>query len=230
MRDFVDRLEAIYVWSQFLYMPQSDLPGRQAIQELMTADKYYFGGTRWVARRDMRRESTGIISPLNYGPSLRTLGWLFPVESSVGVFQPDPDIDPVLDDFEDTIRTELTHDAFNKFGPATVSREDAARWGKLWALDWVAEGEREVAFARLGGARASSVRRKGIALITAAHKDLAEAAPSADALRTRMADLPASWREAALRPEISTQWQSSRSDSCFASLSKVCFTGRSARW
>ncbi|PTM80457.1 hypothetical protein C8J29_102538 [Cereibacter johrii] len=67
--------------------------------------------------------------------------------------------------------------------------------------------EREVAFARLGGARASSVRRKGIALIIAAHKDLAEAAPTADALRTRMADLPASWREAALRPEISTQWR-----------------------
>ena len=207
MRDFVDRLEAIYAWSQFLHMPQSDLPGRQAIQELMTAPKYHFGGARWVARRDMRRESTGIISPLNYGPSLRTLGWLFPVESGVGVFQPDPDLDPVLDEFEDAIRTELTHDAFNKFGPVTVSREDAARWGKLWALDGVTEGEREVAFARLGGARASSVRRKGIALTIAAHKDLAESAPTADALRTRMADLPASWREAALRPEISTQWR-----------------------
>ncbi|WYK04059.1 hypothetical protein DWF04_013420 [Cereibacter sphaeroides f. sp. denitrificans] len=37
MRDFVDRLEEIYASSQFLHMPQSDLPGRQAIQELMTA-------------------------------------------------------------------------------------------------------------------------------------------------------------------------------------------------
>ncbi|MEA5161005.1 hypothetical protein U5903_09510 [Cereibacter johrii] len=207
MRDFVDCLKAIYAWPQFLHMPQSDLPGRQAIQELMIEPKRHFGGARWVARRDMRRESTGIISPLNYGPSLRTFGLLFPVESDVSVFQPDPDIDPILDELEDAIRTERTHDAFNKFGPVTVSREDAARWGKLCALDGVTEGEREVAFVRLGGARASSVRRKGIALIIAAHKDLAEAAPTADALRTRMADLPASWREAALRPEISTQWR-----------------------
>lgn len=207
MRDFVDRIEAIYAWSQFLHRPQSDLPGRQAMQELMTAPKYHFGGAKWAARRDMRRESTGIISPLNYGPSLRTLGWLLPVESAAGVFQPDPLLDPVLDEFEDTIRSELAHEAFNKFGPVTVSREDATRWGALWSLDGVTEGEREVTFARLGGARASSVRREGISLLAAAHKDLAEAAPNVDALRIRMADLPAYWRDAALRPEISTQWR-----------------------
>lgn len=207
MRDFVDRIEAIYAWSQFLHQPQSDLPGRQAMQELMTAPKYHFGGAQWAARRDMRRESTGIISPLNYGPSLRTLGWLLPVESAAGVFQPDPALDPVLDEFESAIRTELAHEAFNKFGPVTVSREDAVRWGALWSLDGVTEVEREVMYARLGGDLASSVRSKGIALLAAAHEDLALAKPTADALRTRMADLPAAWRDPALRPEISNQWR-----------------------
>lgn len=207
MRDFVDRIEAIYAWSQFLHQPQSDLPGRQAMQELMTAPKYRFGGAQWAARRDMRRESTGIISPLNYGPSLRTLGWLLPVESAAGVFQPDPMLNPVLDEFEASIRTELAHEAFNKFGPVTVSREDAVRWGALWSLDGVTEGEREVMYARLGGDRASSVRRKGIALLAAAHEDLALATPTADALRARMADLSAAWRDPALRPEISNQWR-----------------------
>ncbi len=207
MRDFVDRIEAIYAWSQFLHGSQSGLPGRQAMQELMNAPEYHFGGAAWIARRDMRRMSTGIISPLNYGPSLRTLGWLMPVDSGDGVFQPDPALEPVLDEFEDTIRAELTHEAFNKFGPVTVSRDDASRWGSLWSLDRITECEREVAFARLGGDRASSVRRKGIALLTAAHKDLAGTQPNTDALRARMADLPASWRDASLRPEISTQWR-----------------------
>lgn len=207
MRDFVDRIEAIYAWSQFLYGAQSGLPGRQAMQELMNASEYHFGGAAWIARRDMRRMSTGIISPLNYGPSLRTLGWLVPVDSGHGVFQPDVTLEPVLDEFEDAIRSELTHEAFNKFGPVTVSRDDAVRWGALWSMEKVTECEREAAFARLGGDRASSVRRRGIALIIAAHKDLAGTQPNTDALRTRMADLPASWRDASLRPEISTQWR-----------------------
>lgn len=207
MRDFVDRIEAIYAWSQFLFEPRSDLPGRQAMQELMTAPKYHFGGSRWAERRDMRRESTGLISPLNYGPSLRTLGWLLPVESAAGVFQPDPILDPVLDEFEHTIRAELTHEAFNKFGPVTVARDDAARWGALWSLDGVTEGEREMMFARLAGDRASSVRRKGIALLAAAHEDLAVSEPTADALRARMADLSSAWRNPARRPEISNQWR-----------------------
>ncbi|CAM4040570.1 hypothetical protein [Paracoccus yeei] len=207
MRDFVDRIEAIYAWSQFLNHPQSDLPGRQAMQELMTTPKYVFGGAAWEARRDMRRESTGIISPLNYGPSLRTLGWLLPVEAAVGVFQPDPDLEPVLDQFEDAIRAELSHEAFNKFGPVTVSREDASRWGALWSLDNVTDAEREIMFSRLGGDRASKVRRKGIALLAAAHQDLAMTEPTADALRARMADLSAAWRDPKLRPEISDQWR-----------------------
>lgn len=207
MRDFVDRIEAIYAWSQFLRDPQSDLPGRQAMQELMTAPKYHFGGVQWAARRDMRRESTGIISPLNYGPTLRTLEWLVPVESAAGVFQPDPALDPVLDEFEDAIRTELAHEAFNKFGPVTVTREDAVRWGALWSLEGTTDSEIDITFSRLMEKGAAKARREGIKLLLAAHEDLQETAATADALRMRMADLPDAWRNSALRPEISFQWR-----------------------
>lgn len=207
MRDFVDRIEAIYAWSQFLHQPQSDLPGRQAMQELMTAPKYHFGGGQWAARRDMRRESTGIISPLNYGPTLRTLEWLVPVESAAGVFQPDPALDLVLDEFEEAIRTELAHEAFNKFGPVTVTREDAARWSTLWSLEGITDSERDTTFSRLIEKGASKARREGIELLLAAHEDLAETVPTADALRTRMADLSDAWRISALRPGISMQWR-----------------------
>lgn len=207
MRDFVDRIEAIYAWSQFLRDPQSDLPGRQAMLELMTAPKYHFGGAQWTARRDMRRESTGIISPLNYGPTLRSLDWLVPVESAAGVFQPDPLLDPVLDEFETTIRTELAHDAFNTFGPVTVTREDALRWGGLWSLEGVTDSERKIMFRRLTENGAAKARSAGIALVLAAHEDLAETAPTDDALRRRMADLPEVWHNPTLRPEISSQWR-----------------------
>jgi hypothetical protein len=96
MRDFVDRIEAIYAWSQFLIDPKADIPGAQAMRPMLDAVRYRFGGEEWEARRNMRRYSTGFISPLNYGPSLRTMGWLIPVEGAAGIFQPDPALEPVL--------------------------------------------------------------------------------------------------------------------------------------
>jgi hypothetical protein len=207
MRDFVDRIEAIYAWSQFLHQPLSDLPGLQAMQELMTASKYHFGVAQWAARRDMRRESTGTISPMNYGSTLRTPEWLVPVESAAGAFQPDPALDPALDEFEEAIRTDLAHEAFNKFGPVTVTREDAVRWGALWSLEGITDREREITYSRLIEKGSSKARREGIRLLLAAHEDLAETVPTADALRMRMPDLPDAWHISALRPEISVQWR-----------------------
>ncbi len=207
MRDFVDRIEAIYAWSQFLNDSKTDIPGRQAMQALILGRSYYFGGREWEARRDMRRESTGIISPLNYGPSLRTFGWLLPVEQGFGVFQPDPTLDPVLDKFEDAIRDELGHKAFNKFGPVNVRRKDVRRWGELWDLNNLAEIEKETMFCRLGGSQANNVRREGVALLVAAYTDLEKTDASPEAIRTRMADLPESWKNAASRPKVSDEWR-----------------------
>jgi len=87
MRDFVDRIEAIYSWSQFLLDPAAALPGGQALGELIhgEGESYHFAGKAWESRRDLRRSSTGLISPLNYGPGLRSMGWLVPV-GPPGVF------------------------------------------------------------------------------------------------------------------------------------------------
>ncbi len=70
MRDFVDRIEAIYAWSQFLIDPKADIPGAQAMRPMLDTVRYRFGGEEWEARRNMRRYSTGFISPLNYGRGL----------------------------------------------------------------------------------------------------------------------------------------------------------------
>lgn len=207
IRDFVDRIEAIYAWSQFLNDPNTDIPGRQAMQALISEKSYCFGGSEWEARRNMRRYSTGLISPLNYGPSLRTLGWLLPVEKGSGVFQPDPTLAPLLDKFEDAIRDELGHDAFNKFGAVNVKRKDACRWGPLWGLNDLAKIEKKTMFRRLGGIEANNIRRDGVALLIAAYSDLQKPQPSPEAIRARMADLPESWENPSSRPAVSDEWR-----------------------
>ena len=79
LRDFVDWIEAIYAWSQFLVLPEPRIPGGQALHPLISSEKYRFGGAEWHALRGTRRSSTGLISPLNYGPGLRSMNWLMPV-------------------------------------------------------------------------------------------------------------------------------------------------------
>lgn len=207
MRDFVDRIEAIYAWSQFLADPKADIPGAQAMRRLLDASQYRFDGDEWEARRNMRRYSTGLISPLNYGPSLRTMGWLAPVEGAPGVFQPDPALDPVLDAFEKRFTQELGHPAFNRFGSVTVKRADAERWGKLWALETPKAGEAKAMFQRLGGDRAAAARQKGVALIQAAFSDLDDDEATYEDIRWRMADLPDAWNSPADRPAAADDWR-----------------------
>ena len=207
MRDFVDRIEAIYAWSQFLIDPRADIPGAQAMRSLLDADKYRFGGEEWEARRNMRRYSTGFISPLNYGPSLRTMGWLIPVEGAAGIFQPDPALDPVLDAFEKRFAAELGHEAFNRFGNITVKRSDAERWGRLWAMDKPRAVEAKAMFARLGGERAAPARRRGVALIQAAFADLADEEATYEDIRVRMADRSEAWTISSDRPGAADEWR-----------------------
>ena len=207
MRDFVDRIEAIYAWSQFLIYPRADIPGGQAMRSMLDASRYRFGGEEWEARRNMRRYSTGFISPLNYGPSLRTMGWLAPVDGAAGVFQPDPVLDPVLDAFEKRFQRELDHEAFNRFGSVTVKRSDAERWGKLWALEAPKAGEAKAMFQRLGGDRAPTARQSGIALIQAAFADLDDDEAENEDIRVRMADLPEAWNSSVNRPSAADAWR-----------------------
>ncbi len=207
MRDFVDRIEAIYAWSQFLIDPRADIPGGQAMRSMLDISRYRFGGEEWDARRNMRRYSTGFISPLNYGPSLRTMGWLIPVEGASGIFQPDPSLDAVLDAFEKRFEKELEHEAFNRFGSVTVRRADAERWGKLWALEKPRAAEAKAMFGRLGGERAPGARQKGIGLVQAAYADLDEADADDESIRRRMADRPEAWRAEKDRPAVADEWR-----------------------
>ena len=186
LRDFVDRIEAIYAWSQFLVLPEPRIPGGQALHPLISSEKYRFGGAEWHALRGTRRSSTGLISPLNYGPGLRSMNWLMPV-GPPGVFRANPDLDPALDALEEPLIAELDHDAFSLIGDVTIAREDVRRWGALWTLDEPSQTERDASYDRLAGEHAVPARRVGFALVLAAFEVTPHKDDSAARVRATMA-------------------------------------------
>lgn len=207
MRDFVDRIEAIYAWSQFLIDPRADLPGAVAMRKLFEVRRYKFGGEEWERRRDTRRYSTGLISPLNYGPSLQTMGWLERAEEGAGVFATSSDLDPVLDAFEARMAGELDHPAFTQLGSVTVKREDVERWGKLWSIKKPLAIERKALFERLGGVMAVAARQRGIALTQAGYNDLEDEEWNLDDVRARMADRLDDWQDPTSCPSAAAEWR-----------------------
>ncbi|MDX8357749.1 septum formation inhibitor-activating ATPase [Sphingopyxis terrae] len=211
MRNFVDRIEAIYAWSQFLNDPSARLPGGQALQGLLygAEDSYHFGGTEWTSRRDLRRTSTGLISPLNYGPGLRMMGWLVPA-GPPGVFQPCSDLDTTLDEFENGFSDILEHPVFNKLGPVTVGRDEARQWGELWALSDLTSAERTAGFERLAGQHADKFRREGLELIQFAAQQVAGADDIDDrvaAIRELMAAPAEAWLPAPELADRARAWR-----------------------
>ena len=168
IRDFVDRIEVIYAWSQFLRDRNAELPGRQVLASLIGKDSYVFGGTAWKRRREERRYSTAFTAAITYGPALKALGWVIPDNQHSILFHTPPSVDDALDAFESGIVEHLDHPAFSRFGDVEVDADDVAIWGELWALDDVSP-EEKATFARLlVGDGAPPARKDGIALMLAA--------------------------------------------------------------
>jgi hypothetical protein len=167
VKNFVDRLETVFAWSQFLVDDGADLPGSQALLPLLRANEYKFDGEAWEQFRDVRRYSTGIAAPVNYGPALRSMHWVGD-SGKPGVFKPNPDFEPMLSAFESSFANELEHPLFNSFKSVTVSREEAQRWGECWRLLDLSALERAAAYEALCGNLAPIQRRAGVGLIQAA--------------------------------------------------------------
>jgi hypothetical protein len=168
LRDFVDRIEVIYAWSQFLRNRDADLPGRQVLTPLIQSDRWFFGGNAWRKLRESRRYSTAFTAPITYGPSLRTLGWVAPHRKHADVLIPTAASGPALDAFEARITDRLDHAAFSQFGEVEVTASEALDWSEGWALDQVTEAEKCVMAEMLLGSGAPLTRRRGGALMRAA--------------------------------------------------------------
>lgn len=168
LRDFVDRIEVIFAWSQFLRNPDADLPGRLVLLPLVRADQWTFGGAAWRKFRKNRRYSTAFTAPITYGPSLKTLGWLAPHRDNAEALIPTAAAGPALDAFEARIRRRLDHPAFSQFGKVKVTSREAKRWSDAWALDQVTESEKRIMTQMLLGSGAPIARRNGCELMLAA--------------------------------------------------------------
>lgn len=165
LRDFVDRIEVIYALSQFLRDPNADLPGKQVLANRLHMESWTFGGHAWRKRREERQYSTAFTAPINYGPALKTLGWVEPHHEHSNVLIPTAAANPALDAFEALIQDHLDHAAFSQFGSVEVTSEEARTWADDWALDSLTEAEKRFTAEVLCGERAPKNRQKGGALM-----------------------------------------------------------------
>jgi hypothetical protein len=204
LQDFVDRVDVIYAWSQFLSDPKAELPGQDVLAPLLKAQDFTFGGAAWEKQRKVRRLSTALSAPINYGPALKTLGWIHPNPAYPAVMMSGAAAAPALDAFEAGIADLLDHDAFSKFGSVVVTREEARDWARRWALQDVTDAEAAVMRELLLGA-VGEPRRKGAALLLAAAKH----AKSTDEARLRgpIAGAPSDFIPPADLVEIRDAWR-----------------------
>lgn len=203
--DFIDRIDVIYVWSQFLSDSSADLPGRRVLANLLQADEWTFGGVAWRNRRQIRRYSTALTAPINYGPALKMLGWVESHSEHPEILLPTPAAAPALEAFEARITDRLSHPAFSKFGSVTVSAAEARRWSKAWALDSPTKAEKDVMKEMLFGSRAPICRQQGGDLMFAAAKHFST--KEVEVLRSAMAGPPSPFRPPADLLDIREAWR-----------------------
>lgn len=191
LQDFVDRIEVIYVWSQFLINDNADLPGRQVLAALIKAPQWTFGGPNWDIRKKARRYSTALSAPVNYGPGLKMLGWVQRHPHYQDVLLPTDLATPALDAFEAQILTHLNHPAFSSFGEVTVTSKEATEWAKDWSLDAITAAETTAMAEMLFGKAAPDARKIAGEMILAAVEHASTT--DADRLRSTLAGPPSSF-------------------------------------
>lgn len=96
-KDFVMRLEVIYAWSHMLAGGR-DLPGMAVLRSCMPMEgggPFTFKGANWETVKKKRQASTSIMDAIQYGPSIKALGYLEQT-SVIGVFRPTEQVMPAV--------------------------------------------------------------------------------------------------------------------------------------
>jgi hypothetical protein len=133
LQDFVDRMEVLFAWSQFLIDPAADLPGRDFLSPLLHKPSHRFGDAAWKSLCEKRRYSTALSAPVNYGPAVKTLGWLIPADD--GAFVASETLSLALAAFEGKLGDLINEPIFNQIGKTVdVSRDIATQVGEAWSM------------------------------------------------------------------------------------------------
>jgi len=172
LRDFVDRIEVIYAWSQFQRKADTDLPGRDYLADLIKANQYTFGGNAWKRRREAREYSTALSAPVNYGPGLKSLGWMQSDAGNSGALAVRGVADEAIAAFEHELGPCLSQPALSTLGEVTVTASEVIELGKAWAIEHPTQSERTAFLNCLSGEHADPRRRSGVDLIIAAVRHL----------------------------------------------------------
>jgi hypothetical protein len=152
LNDFVDRIEALYVWSQVLCSGEASLPGSSLVDGQIIKGKWVFGGPRWDAYRARHKASTSLSAALNYGPGLRNLGWVRAVEGAGSLTIPTEAALPAVMALDGLLGDLRNHPALSKLGRVDVDANFAAELGAYWSVSGVTRVEREVAATLIGKA------------------------------------------------------------------------------
>lgn len=143
LQDVVDRLEVLFVWSHFLAGDGEGLPGRLVITDKLpgpgSGRAYDFHGPAWKSLKAARRTSTGIMAPIQYGPSIRALGWL---RSQDGALRPSSETTVALASLEQEFGG-LIPDAVLAPGSVSVDPDQAEALYEAWSVRSTLKDERD---------------------------------------------------------------------------------------
>ncbi len=193
LRDFVDRIEVAFAWSQFRRDPNSRLPGHDVLAPLLHTAEYRFGGDEWERRKKARAYSTALSAPINYGPALKTFGWLRADLS--GALLSTPIAQGAMTALDVALAPFLEHPMFSQLGDVRVSSDAVVTWAEAWAVDRPTEAERRAMAEAISG---DPRRRDGAALVVATKRHLG-GQPSIPALRRTMCGAPTDFHPSALQ-------------------------------
>lgn len=188
MLDFVDRIEVIFVASQLAGGGTPDLPGKDFLRDLLTDRSIVFDGEDWKKRRATRRNSTALSAAINYGPGIRSLGWVVPHPERRRVMLPSTAAEPALQAFEKRIARLLREDAFSRLGPVSVTKRQLETWAGYFAIDALTEEEKQVGATLLFGVPGTESRHDGVKLMINACAWVGS--DTAEPVRAAMAGLP----------------------------------------
>lgn len=144
LQDLVDRLEVLFVWSHFLADDGAGLPGRRIISDRLPSRgsprEHSFSGSSWDSFRSSRRSSTALMAPIQYGPSIRSLGWLIPAQA--WTFRASTESMPAIQELDARVVGALAPEML-RLGSATVSASAAETLHPAWAVHQPSEAERK---------------------------------------------------------------------------------------
>ena len=206
LRDFVDRIEVVYVWSQLLRPTRVELPGREVLAPLVAGSQYTFGGTEWGDRREVRKESTALSAAANYGPAPKSLGWLRPHPKNRGIFTPGPIAEAAITAFEKELEPYLDHPVFSTFGEVSVATSEVQQWSEAWALEKPTREEQHAMAEMLCGESANHYRRNGVELTVEAVQHL-NGKTNSDTVRQVMSGRPTSFVPSPPLEEVFRTWR-----------------------